>query len=134
MILPGDFLPSNFAEGMLSAPLLTKRAHHSASMPIWGKVMGEVIPLRSSRAKADATLTAARADPLATILRVTDYWGLALTQIGRCYIDLPASSQQRLKIDLASLETKLRALKLVLDERNGKCSSAPAKNNAKATS
>jgi hypothetical protein len=79
--------------------------------------MGEPIPLFGAyRAKADTAAGRPDFDPLANLLSVTQYWETAITQVGRCQIDLPAQSQKRLKIDLPDLEKKLRALKSALDD------------------
>ena len=75
--------------------------------------MGEVIPLFSGCRPRDDNSAAGRPefDSLTNLLSVTKYWETAITQIGRCQIDLPAQSQKRLKIDLTDLEKKLRVLK-----------------------
>ena len=92
--------------------------------------MGEVIPLLDaspSHARADTSAWIAdrreigpEADPLNTILGVTKYWEYALEHIGRCQIGLPTLSRQRIVLELADLEIKLRALQSVLDERKRK--------------
>ena len=77
--------------------------------------MGELIPLFG--AYRDDTVTGRpEFDPLANLLSVTRCWETAITQIGRCQIDLQAQSRQRLKIDLSDLERNLRALKSASDE------------------
>ena len=75
--------------------------------------MGEVIPLLSGCRPRDDNSAAGRPefDPLIYLLSVTKCWESAITQIGRCQIDLPAQSQKALKIDLTDLENKLRVLK-----------------------
>jgi len=109
--------------------LLTKRAHPFGTDALRGERMGEVIPLFdscSSRATADTAAKALAADriapefdALASLLAVTRYWEIAITQIGICQIGLPDQSKRRLNVELASLETKLRALKAALDEHKG---------------
>ena len=95
--------------------------------------MGEVIPLFEAHpSRATAAGAAERIeighdpDPLTTLLAVTKYWEIAIAQIGRCQISLPAQSKGRLNVELATLETKLRALKSLLDEHKRKC---PAGNS-----
>jgi hypothetical protein len=94
--------------------------------------MGEVIPLFGGCRPRDDNSAAGRPefDPLTNLLSVTKYWETAITQIGRCQIDLPAQSQKRLKIDLTDLERKLRELKSVLDQHkrsNGYVTTSAAK-------